>query len=644
MDTKLIAALACGAALALGACAGGSPAAPAAGGPSDPGTDGPSDPGADARTPAETFDAAQKAAQEGLAKARRTVTAAVDRANGAVTAEAKKAAQEEIKSARTELEDAVRAARALTAPAGDEERRYSAIGVAAQAGDDLAELTGALDRAADLFAWYGQGLARYTLGNREAQVPSLAGRGGVPHVKIERIERTIDTSASDDTQIPNPAAYKRDTFKYHTYSAGDMAFSNSGDVFKVDRYSRPQGGFWSYDVHANPNQNVAGMRLTDGSTLVGLKLTDAGLVIHVGTGPGTRAANNSLWFGDQADMRRNIARYATDADGDGSVDGTANNDPVGTNGWDLALTFGEPHTISVPVGDSSRNLRSSWMGNGDFHWRSIVLPDSRQLEGGEYYAANGFNHAKGFEAIGTYEVWLSNHVGTDTNREPVAGSGRDPYYIDDDPYYLKYAGYGLFVFTPDAAIFGTGNNGRLGHIFTLPFGYSAFADEDGQRTADISTAITSAKFHGHTVAYESSSQPTGTVAHKLLRGDVTLTVSIPKGTGTGTLEGTLSNFQRWREDYGYWTTYIDDFAVTLNNAGITADGTFTGTTAVAPAAAQSSFAGNGAGNYTGTIYGPRTDSSDLEIAGSWHAGPGGSTTLPVITGSFGAKQRPAPAN
>ena len=316
---------------------------------------------------------------------------------------------------------------------------------------------------------------------------------------------------------------------------------------------------------------------------------------------------------------------------------------MGTNGWDLALTFGEPHTMSVPVGAPGKDLRSSWMGNGDFHWRSIVPPDPSQLEGGKYYAANGFNQAKGFESLGTYEVWLSNHVGTDTQLEPAAGSGQDPHYLDDERYYLKYAGYGLFVYTPSTEIYGTGNDGRLGHIFTLPFGYSAFADEDGQRTTDIGTAITRAKFRGHTVAYESSGTPTGTSTRKLLRGDVVLTVSIPKGTGTGTLEGTMRNFQRWHEESGYWTAYIDGFAVTLNSADITADGTFTGTTVV-PAAVRSSFAGNGAGNFTGTIYGPRTDSSDLEIAGSWNAGGGGSFTLPVITGSFGAKQRPAPAN
>ena len=501
----------------------------------------------------------------------------------------------------------------------------------------------ALKDARGSLAWFGKTLARYAVGNGEARMPSLTGPDGAPNVRIDRIPRTIDTSASDSTQIPNPAAYKRDTFKYHTYSAGDKAFSDSGDVFKVDRYSRPQGGSWSFDARPNPNQNIPGMRLTDGSTLVGLELTSAGFVIRVGTGPGTRADNNSLWFGDQADMRRNIARYATDADGDGAVDGTADSDPVGTNGWDLALTFGEPHTMSVPVGALGKDLRSSWMGNGDFHWRSIVLPDPSQLEGGKYYAANGFNQAKGFESLGTYEVWLSNHVGTDTRLEPTAGSGQDPHYTDDERYYLKYAGYGLFVYSPSTEIFGTGFNGRLGHILTLPFGYSAFADENGQRTTDIGTAITRAKFRGHTFAYESKGNPTGTVTRKLLRGDVVLTVSIPKGTGAGTLEGTMRNFQRWHRESGYWTAYIDGFAVTLNNADITADGTFTGTTAVAPAAARSSLNSDGAGNFTGTIYGPRTDSSDLEIAGSWHAGDSGS--LATITGSFGAKQRPAaPAN
>ncbi len=622
MDTKLIAAFACGAALALGACSGGSPAAPAAGGPSDPGTDGPSDPGPDARTPAETFDAAQKAAQEGLAKARRTVTAAVDRANGAVTAEAKKAAQEEIKSARTELEDAVRAARALTAPAGDETRRYSAIGVAAQAGDDLAELTRALDGAADLFAWYGQGLARYRIPNGAVVVPNAR----TSTVEIERIDRTITV---DGTVKANPDAFTSDTFKDVMYADGKKVFSiaddgEGGDEFKVDGWVGWPETDWRLEEFI----------------YAGLKLTDAGLVIRTG---GTTAFDraSTIFVGDFIDMRRNLTRYANH----GNVDGGRN--PRGQNGWDLVLTFGKPHTMSVPVGDSSRNLQSNWTGNGDFYWRSLVPADPSQLEGGDHYAANAFLRPEGFRDLGTYEVWLSNHAGTDTNREPVAGSGRDPHYIDDEPYYLKYAAYGMFLLTADTQTFRNGYNGHASRISTIHFGYSAFADANGQKTTDIGEAIISGKFHGQTLAYEVQGGRTTTINTKLLRGDVTLTVSIPKGTGAGTLEGTMSNFQQWHDDK-YWTAYADISSIALNSVDISEDGTFSGRVQATPSAP---FSSTGQGLLKGGFYGPRDDISDLEVAGSYTVGascaPGrpcpnlGSQAKKSVFGSFGAKQRPA---
>ena len=653
MNTKLTAVLACAAALALGACSGGTVPGTTGGGGDQPGagsgTNGGGsnggaepDPGGNGGSNGDGEPTALQTAETRYSDAREAAMRAVEAARlAAAGTEAERAnAERLIGAASAALDDAVEAADAAVAAAAD--GSAAQIGAAARASSRARQLrtaqAQALEDARNSLVWYVRRLARYTIRNG-VRMPSLTGLDGAPHVTIERIPRTIDRSATDDTQIANPAAFKRDGFKYHAYSAGDIAFSDSGDEFKVDRYFRPQGGLWTYGGSA---------------TLVGLRLTDAGLVIRVGTGPGTRADNNSLYFGDQADKRRNITRHVTDANGDGVVDGTANSsDPVGTNGWDLVLTFGEPHTMSVPVGAPGKNLRSSWMGNGDFHWRSIVLPDPSQLEGGKYYAANGFNQPKGLESLGTYEVWLSNHVGTDTNLEPVAGSGQNPHFADDEPHYLKYAAYGMFVYTPDTALFVDGFNGRLGNVVTLPFGYSAFADEDGKRTTDIGTAITSARFHGHTFAYEGRGAPsngysgTWRLGRQLLRGDVVLTVSIPKGTGAGTLEGTMTNFQRWSEETGYWTAYIDDgFTVTLNNADISADGTFNGTTALAPAEVRSSFATNGAGRYKGNVYGPRTDSSDLEIAGSWHAGFGNSYTLATITGSFGAKQRPpaAPAN
>ena len=637
MNTKLIAALACGAALALGACSGGGPASPTAPIADDPAAD----PGEDTRTPAEKFDNDQKAALDGLDEARRTVTAAVDLANRAVTDEARKTARAEVDRATMALDEAVRAARALTAPSGDETRRFRARGVAARADDDLAELTKALDGALNSLAWYRQSLARYRIPKGAVTLSSEA----TNTVTINRIDRTITV---DGVVTANPAAFTSTTFKDVMYADGKKVFSTTGDgdggdEFKVDGWVGWKDSDWSLEEF----------------TYTGLKLTNAGLVIRTG-GTTSPSREGPLYRSDFTDMRRDITKYANDPDGDDTAE-----TPPGQNGWDLVLTFGEPQTMSVPVvGEPSGNFQSSRMGNGDFYWKTFVPAARSQTEtSGDYYAANAFNHPNGQENLGTYEVWLSNHADTDTKLEPVAGSGDDPHPIDDERYYLQYAAYGLFVFTADTETYFDDDdnyayNGRVGRISTIHFGYSAFRDADGQRTTDIGEAITNGKFHGHTLAYETQGGREVAINSRLMRGDVTLTVNIPKGTGAGTLEGTMSNFQRWVDEGKYWADYAGGLSVALNSVAINDDGTFVGSTQATP---TSRLNLSGAGLFRGSFYGPRTDRSDLEIAGSWTVGtsfgPGYSNgdlsnngylyaSRKTLYGSFAAKQRPdaAPAS
>ena len=649
MGTKLITVLACTAALALGACSGNNASGTTGG--EDPtgadrdsnGNDG-SDGGGNgnggsnggngdaAQTPLQTantlYDEAEKAADNAVAVARAAVRADTEAARAN--------AQRLISLASTALDDAVEAADAAVAAASA--GSAAQIGAAARARTAAIQLrtaqAEALDDARDSLAWYGRKLARYVLASGAAVKP----RESTNKAVIVRIPRTIDTSATDSTQITNPAAFKADTFKTVMYEEGKKVFSTAddgegGDEFKVDGWVGWPETDWRLEAFVH----------------TGLKLTDAGLVIRTGGTITIPGWPSQIFIVDYADMRRNLANYA-------------NQGGTGHNGWDLEITFDAPQNMPVPNAPDGENWVSSWQGNGDFYWRAIAPADEEmQLAAdGKYYQEGAFLQPDGYKDLGTYEIWLSNHIGVDTKLEPPPGqegtcrdgSRRTACPEDDEQYYLDYAAYGLFVLTADTETFRAGYNGHASRVNTLHFGYSAFADADGQRTTDIGTAITSGKFYGSTLAYEVQGGRTTTINTKLLRGDVVLTVNIPKGTGTGTLQGTMRNFQRWDEEGGYWTAYADRLAVTVNSTAISADGTFSGRVAATP---SNEWSSNGQGLLKGSFYGPRNDSNDLEIAGSYTVGQGfapgnpdrtnfphlGSQGRKGVFGSFAAKQRPA---
>ena len=119
--------------------------------------------------------------------------------------------------------------------------------------------------------------------------------------------------------------------------------------------------------------------------------------------------------------------------------------------------------------------------------------------------------------------------------------------------------------------------------------------------------------------------------------EATLTVNIPKGSGAGSLQVTMNNFQRWNEENEVWTTYAYNFAVALNSAAIGDSGTFSGTTQATPSAG---FNAGGAGVYKGSFYEPRADADELEIAESWTVGSSGALEIfKNLYGGFGAKRR-----
>lgn len=641
MKWKLLAGYACVAVLLLGACSGNNASgtsvgttAPASGGDVINSGDG----GSEDSQPTELSEAneAYSAAETAVG----TALMAVQQATAARTSAARKAATDAIEAARRALDDAVTKAEAAVAAA----EGAAAVGEATRALNKANSYRTAreteLDAARVSFAWYSRVLLRQTIANGDVAVP----RSGTNVATITRIPRTIPTSATDETQKVNPDAFTSTSFKDIMYANGKEVFSvadddDGGDEFKVDGYVSSRGATLSIDE----------------TIYTAVKLTDAGLVIRTG-GSGQDAPYDATFTrtkSDSTDFRRKITTWANDTNGDSNVD--ASDGIRGQNGWDLAIAFDEPQTRYAGNGDTS------WTGNGDFYWKSIVRADASQLEtDGQYYDSRAFFLLGDYRDLGTYEVWLSNHLGVvDKKLEPVAGAGvvtcpdgsiglSCPF--DDENLYLKYAAYGLFIYAPDLETFrDTTNvivtnryNGHVGRINTIHFGYSAFGSGDGQGTTDIGKAITSGEFHGRTLAYEVVSDqvnPSPPFATKLLRGDVTLTVTIPKGSGTGSLEGTMDNFQQWNTENKYWAAYTDNFRVTLNSVAIDESGTFSGIVGATPATGLGS---SGAGVYKGSFYGPRADANDLEVAGSWSIGAADLFHANKdLYGSFGAKQKPS---
>ena len=579
------------------------------------------------------------AARQALSVAETAVgaaTAAVTEARTRTPAATRRAA-DAIAAARTTLDAAVSGAQAAVGEA----RSSAALGAATRALNrarsyrtaqraELDRLEAALSRLEALLSWY-QDLERITA------LPAVLREAvalGAAHpsertnaARIVRTPRTIPTSATDDTPIANPDAFTSATFTDVMHATGKEVFSDGGDEFKVDGYvkSRASRDFPDSTIHT------------------GLKLTNEGLVIRTG---GTDA-NRFRSSGDFTDMRKDITTFVSDSNDDGAVN-AADGIP-GQNGWDLAIAFDEPQTVSVPGFTGISGSVSNWRGNNAFYWRSPVPADESQTSGGANYQADAFNQPAGRENLGTYEVWLSNGIGVNSRSEPAVpgsawvvcpdGGTRWLSCPDDDYRYLTYAAYGLFVYTASTETFRATLNGHIGRINTLHFGYSAFANEEGQKTTDIGEAITAGTFTGYTLAYEVKGSQNSSIESKLLRGDVTLTVNIPRGSGAGSLQGTMNNFQQWNEENEAWTAYVDNFTVALSSAAIGESGTFNGTTQATP---STGFNGSGAGVYKGSFYGPRADANELEIAGSWNVGSSSSDSRNKdIYGSFGAKQRPA---
>ncbi len=665
MDTKLIAALACSAAFLVGACSGSNPPAGSAdtdrespeAGPNDPnpdddnGDDPDDDNGGSVPTAAsleEQAETARRQARNAAPEDRAGARTAIDQAKQAIDA-AVKAAEARYEAIRTSA-SATPAARLAAYD------RLNGLRALKRTQDPL------LDRARDSLAWWGRALARYELANSEAVTPSE----GTNIVTINRIPRTIPKQDNPNMEERNPKAFcqishepatcKEDTFKTVMYEDGKKLFSDVDVEFKVDGYTRATFS------------SLGG----EGYLYTGVKLTRDGLVIR--TGGGTPFPDNRA-RGDFTDARRNIKYPIEDTKPYDGIRARGDDPgPSGQNGWDLEITFDAPRTMPVPDAPDGRNWVASWQGNGDFYWKAIVPAAKSQLEtDGEYYESDAFPQPVGFKDLGTYQVWLSNHIGVKRNLEPAAGreivcpdgSRGTSCPEDDEQLYLEYAAYGLFVYTADTQTYpgqpNRAGEAQIGRVNSLNFGYSAFADEENKRTTDIGQPITNGNFQGQALAYAYKGiSNTGTAnffqEFKMLRGDATFTVTIPKTTGNGTIEGTLNNFKEWTA--AGWKVWGTDFKVELTsnimNGNITTSGDFSGTATATSTdnvlgTLQQSIAGfgptpSGTGEFKGAFYGPRDDSADLEVAGTWSTGWNNFNAGNFdVVGSFGAKQRPVAA-
>ena len=631
MNTKLFAALACIAALALGACSGG-------GAPAAPTTPAPTDPGTDTRTEAQkTFDTSLTNAQTALTAARAAVTSAVALAAAADTAAERTAATTALSNARTGLTRAVATIAALAAPTGDTTRRGQLVAAvnaanAAKTADEakLAAEETKLRAAGNTGTWYGGA----------AYIPSY--RAPAPALTVVRRARNADASTDHDDVLD------AQSFPVIQYAAGKYVISQGQATggewlrmrgFEVSKASSASG--WSTHVSRHSDHQMINDRDNSSVLIAGMKLAPTGLMMQLG---GKSTAD--------LDFLKNGAATATRRDGADSAPATTARLTSGVDAlsWDLTLTFG------LPGGSPD--------GNGEYYWTAPLYKDATQrsqdwagpTDGGTLAGTHANRH-KLFSQLGTYQIWLTNLVSSDFGREPTAGTGTHPG--DDKFSFLKYAAYGMMTLAPVQNL----NPAVSGRIHAFYVGYDAFKDEAGKQADDIGSAnkITDAKFVGRTIGFTTPSQevagtpvafPIDVDGARRLRGDVELTVTI-SDTAQRITDGSIKNLEYWDGITGAWATFTAvPSGIDIGADNIEPNGTFNPQIRVRNAAdTETSPEFDRNGYLHGNFLGPH---DGLEAAGWWHvrAGGGGTasgrsditdgTTLTPtefgLIGSFGAKR------
>ena len=641
MDTKLIATLACAAALALGACSGGNPPAPAAPGTTDPGTTDPNpgttdpdpdDPPADGMTEAQRFDRALAKAESDLAAARLGVTAATAALAAAGTGDLRTTALAGIADARRALAAAILAARELQAPSDDSGRIALAgrLAVKANAAEDqdLKSL-----RDAESSAGAGWPASSLVIGREILRsVPALPEAG----IRTRRRNGDGTDAATLLTAAKIPAVMHEDgkvvmfpglsssgdrlrmrgipvVWSGYEAATGTRTFNDNrkflytGAPLFSPTSSRPRPLVDPAGGGNNPPDPDIVPRL-----LAGLTITPSGIVVDMG-GKGAPGLDFRL-----------PALLAS---------GNWINDKGSNGGYDLKLPFGLP--------------AASPEGNAEHYW-TATLPASTLPPPDNHGAITRISGLIG-NGLGIYRMRLSNHAGLDKNLENSDDSAA--YVRDDVNYYLSYAAYGHMEFVDSFVT----DSGQTANIIpgrrTFPFhvGYDAFKGEAGMRTTDVADAdkITGGTFRGRTLASQFQIQnligrpypilATTDAYYLRLRGDVTLTVTISRTAADNAISGQIANLESWDRASGQWKDYARiSNALTLQTGEISESGSFKGVIDDASYPSGSTAEQFAEGGYRGNFYGPL---ANLEAAGIWYLQDGnkGFTGRRLsIVGSFGA--------
>ena len=632
MNAKWIVALACGAALALGACSGSNPA-PATGtdgggaGNGNGGTDGNGGAGngnggtgdgnggsGGGTTEEMAFDTKLGEAQTALTMAQQRVTDAETAAQGATTDAERTAAQNLIATARMALTDAVNKARALRAlaPDGDNERRGRAEDQIRRAAAAQTADTAKLDAAAQsvvVIGWSGRASLSTRAVRTEVGVVHTARKTDDGDNSLGDEGADLDTALTWD-KIP-AVVYDPDKDQIVMRPGRDSSSDDDIDDYK----GLPMRGlpFWSA-INGSGFVDKSDGPLTTATNeyfvndfVGGLKITSTGLVIEFGDIGRFPAADVRV-------LPRRSHSYRSTYE-------------FGSLRYDLALTFGTPS--------------ASPTGNAEHYWTATLMPNDRQSDQYTPELTDGSGTSGAKLPMGDHYVRLSNHLGEDKRLEPTDG-GTDP--SDDRNFYLSYAAYGLFDWVPSSHV--SANTGDHFRIWPFAVGYDAFKDADDMKVTDVAEAdkITAGKFKGQTIGETLVVGPAGTDSNLrlrpppvtsdawMLRGDIELTATISGTAGDNKVEGTISNMEQWDTGTSKWKAFEYFTAASLGEGSIGDDGSFSGAVPTAGLTGGLGGVGFAAGFYKGNFYGPL---SGLEVAGTW-AVPPNTGGLRAIVGSFGA--------